>query len=122
MRFSNPTAMAGRLHLILLAAAACCALSACATPAVPEAEEPVAGTSGQTPAETPAPAGEPEADLPALPETPIPPRPLEGLRLPPTEIALPKDDQFRATNPGSSRLQPAPRPEPGAVIVRPPAE
>lgn len=114
--------MVDRLYSMLLAVVTCCALSGCATQPTPEPEEPVAAASGQAPAETSAPAAEAEPDLPALADTPPPPRPLEGLRLPPTQVALPNDDQFRATNPGGSRVQPPPRPDPGAVIVRPPAE
>jgi len=114
--------MADRLYPMLLAAVACCALSGCATQTTPETEEPTAAASDQAPAETSAPAPEAEPDPPALADTPPPPRPLEGLRLPPTQVALPNDDQFRATNPGSSRLEAAPRPDPGPVIVRPPAE
>jgi hypothetical protein len=114
--------MADRLHPMLLVAVACCALSGCATQTPAEPEEPVAAAGEAATAASTTPPTEVEPDPPVLAETPPPPRPLEGLRLPPTEVALPKDDQFRATNPGGSRFETAPRPDPGPVIVRPSAE
>jgi hypothetical protein len=95
--------------------------SACATqPAVgPEEPSPDASTS----AEAEGSADSPESELgdeSSIQETPGPSTVREGLRLHPHDQALPSDDQFRPSNPGV-RPQP-PRPDEGAVIVRPPAE
>ncbi len=68
--------------------------------------------------EAPAEKKEEVAEIPAVPEPPVPSGPNDGIRETPGMLDLPSEAEFRATNP----VTPKTAPEAGTVTVRPPTD